>query len=227
MIGASVGLMRRKQQVIMQHKLSLALVLVIIGLLITAPTVHANTYAGISGGITNANYNSNDLVNDLPNYTLANVSVDDKDKGWKIFSGYQFTPNLAVEASYVDLGEINSEFNATILPDTLQTLLGDAADIHPYMATGFTVAALISVDISQSGSVFGKVGLFNWDAEGNVEETASGQSVKFDDSGNDLVYGLGVKFDMNRQWSLLAEWEMYNADRNDIQFYSIGVKYHF
>ena len=227
MIGSGVFLMRKNKRVMVQQASSIGLAILLIGLLAAAPMARADIYVGASGGVTNANYNATDLVNALPSYPLNDVSVDDTDNGWKVFVGYEFTANLGVEVAYVDLGEVTSEFGATIAPADLQPLLSDAAAIHPYMLTGATLAGVGSIDITPSFAVFGKVGAFVWDAEGDVKEIGSGQLVDFDDSGTDLMYGLGVKLDINPQVTMRAEWERYNADRNDMNFYSIGVEYRF
>src|SRR5438128_2401629 len=39
------------------------------------------------------------------NGTPAGLSCDQKDTGWKLFGGYQFTPHWGAEAMYVDLGK--------------------------------------------------------------------------------------------------------------------------
>lgn len=226
-IGSAFLLLRRTKRAIGEQAKTFGLAILVVGLLVGAPMVHAETYAGASGGVTNANYNADDLVNNLPNYTLTNVNIDDTDNGWKVFGGYKFTSNLGIEAAYVDLGEVSSEFNATIAPSELQPLLADAAAIHPYMLTGFTLAGLGSVDVTPSLSVFGKVGIFVWDAEGDVREIESGELAEFDDNGTDLTFGLGAKFEINPQMGVRAEWERYNADRNDMNFFSIGIEYHF
>lgn len=44
------------------------------------------------------------------NYTSsANIytSDDDRDHGYKLFDGYQFNPNFALESGYFDLGDFN------------------------------------------------------------------------------------------------------------------------
>jgi uncharacterized repeat protein (TIGR01451 family) len=227
MIGSGVLLMRRKKRAMAQQASTFGVAIVAIGLLVGTPAVHANSYVGISAGVSNANYTANDLVTALPSYTLNNVSVDDTDNGWKIYAGYEFTANIAVEVGYVDLGEVNSEFGATIAPANLQTLLADAAAIHPYMISGLTLAGVGSFDVTQTISVFGKIGVYDWDAEGNVKEIGSGQLAKIDESGTDFMLGLGIKFDLYSQFSVRAEWERYNNDRNDMNFYSVGIEYRF
>ncbi len=42
--------------------------------------------------------------------------LDETDDGLKLFAGYRFHPNLAVEAAFVDLGE----FDVLIFPDALE-----------------------------------------------------------------------------------------------------------
>lgn len=227
MIGTGILLLRRKKRAMTEHATTFGLAILVVGLLAGPSMVRADTYAGVSGGVTNANYTANDLVNSLPSYTLNNVSIDDTDNGWKVFGGYEFTSNLGIEAAYVDLGEVRSEFNALIMPADLQSLLADAAAIHPYMLTGFTLAAVGSVDVTPAISVFGKVGMFVWDAEGDVRETQSGELAEIDDDGTDLMFGVGAKFAINPQIGVRAEWERYNADRNDMNFYSIGIEYRF
>ena len=54
-------------------------------------------YAGLSLGQSSMT----DACTGLP----AGVSCDDKDSAWKIFGGYQFSRNFALELGYANLGE--------------------------------------------------------------------------------------------------------------------------
>jgi OmpA-OmpF porin, OOP family len=44
-------------------------------------------------------------VNDIPGVT-ASFDMEDSDTAVKLFAGFNFNPNFAVEFGYVDLGEI-------------------------------------------------------------------------------------------------------------------------
>ena len=227
LIATGGVLLMRSKKMKLQPAPTLAVAIVAVGLLMGTPIAHAQIYVGASGGATNAGYSKTDFVNNMPNFTLTNVSLDDTDNGWKVYGGYQFTSNLALEAAYVDLGAVNTEFDATIVPEDLQALLDDAAAIHPYMTSGIAIAGVGSIGLSQTVAIFGKVGIFDWDAEGYVKEISTGTLTDIDDSGTDAMYGVGIQFDINPQMSIRAEWEKYKADRNDVNFTSIGLQYRF
>ena len=71
----------------------------------------------------------------------AGAACDDKDTGFKLFGGYQVTPNWAVEATYMDMGK--AEATAAGVAATLKT-------------AGWGVAAVGTVPVNETVSVFGK-----------------------------------------------------------------------
>ena len=154
-----------------QHKAAMSALVVAGAAMAASPLANAANpiYVGISGGLAHASYSATDLVNALPSYPITNVSVDDSDFGWKLFAGYQFHPNFAVEVAHVDLGEITTAYRAAAIPDVPQ-LLADTAAIHPYMAAGFSLAGVASYNINPKASVMGKAGLFKWDADVDITE---------------------------------------------------------
>lgn len=227
MSGLGTLLARRRRAMRKYNKAAMGALVVAGAAMATSPVVNAASpyYVGVSGGISQADYSATDLVNALPAYTLSNVNVDDSDVGWKVFGGWQFHPNFAVEAAYVDLGEIKTSFGATV-PDVPQ-LLADTAAIHPYMASGFTLAGVGSYNFNPNVSVMGKVGLFNWDAEVDITEVNSGQKARVDQSGTDLMFGLGAKYLVTPQWGVRAEWESYDLDWDRVDFFSLGAELRF
>jgi hypothetical protein len=136
-------------------------------------------------------------------------TFDENDTAWKIFGGYSWvlakTFGLSIEGSYVNFGKPSQDTN-----------LGQI-ELKPTALDLFGVA---SVDIGPVG-LFGKVGYAWWD----VDVSLGGDG--FSDDGNDVVYGLGARFNL---WSLQfrAEYEIYDiSDIEDLTMWSIGAAWTF
>src|SRR5258705_4522650 len=55
-------------------------------------------------------------------FTSASTSKDDTDVGFKLFGGYRFHPNFAIEAGYFNLGK----FNFTTVTNPAAIITGEA-----------------------------------------------------------------------------------------------------
>jgi OOP family OmpA-OmpF porin len=166
---------------------------------ITTPALAKDTgaYAGGSIGLT-----SIDICSELN--ALGATSCDDEDTGLKVFGGYKFNRNLAVEGGYVDFGEISASAGTSTVRVSSDALFAAAVGILP---------------VSGQFSVFGKVGLFMWDLTG----TGTGIGTISDD-GTDVFIGLGLNFDITQQFAVRAEWESYD---DEMTMLSAGVQYNF
>ena len=135
------------------------------------------------------------------------ITCDNKDTAFRIFGGYQFHPNIAVELGWADLGKATaSGFGVTATAE----------------ASAFDLVGVLSWPIGNAFSIYGKVGLYHGEAEGGG--IAGGAS----DSVTDLTYGLGAQFNLGRNVGLRAEWQRYNDfSGSDIDVLSIGVLYRF
>lgn len=187
-------------------------------------------YAGGSIGWSDAGYSNGELVSDLAarGWTINTPSVDDTDTMWKIYGGFAFSPYLAAEIAYVDLGEVVTEFGASIPPNQIDALLRDTLRVHPYLGDGWVVAGVASWPLgNESFVVYGRAGLFAWEADIDVS-VISGATGKVSDreSGTDFMYGAGVEWRINPAWSVTAEWERYKL--NDwVDAPSIGLRFRF
>jgi len=130
--------------------------------------------------------------------------LDDDDTGGKVFAGYNFNDYFAVEASYYDFGDTEQGANRL------------AVD-------GFGIAAVGKLPVSDSVSLFAKVGAHDWDAEANGP-IATRLS---DDSDSDVFYGVGVQYDLGFNLSLRGEVERYEVDDFDFDVATIGISYNF
>lgn len=160
---------------------------------LVAISAHAESpYVG--GSLGSSHYKGSDI---------GGLSTDRSSTGGKLYGGYGFTPNLAVEAGYADVGKASSA----------------AGDVK---GKGVFVDLVGKVPISESFSALGRVGAFNGKAS-----TSGGVSER----GTQAKYGLGVQWDMNKQTGIRGEWERYKfkafGNNADADLYTVGVNYKF
>ncbi len=142
------------------------------------------------------------------------ITCDDKDTAWKLFGGYQFNKNLGVEAGYVNFGKVGGT-----------DVIFGTFEIKP---TGFEVLAVGTLPINPQFDVYGKLGLFSWDLD------ASDAFGKISESGTDLTFGIGVKYNFAKNVGIRLEWQRYNDIGNesttgtsDSDFIGVGLVFKF
>ncbi len=130
------------------------------------------------------------------------INCDDSDMGWKIYAGYDYSERLAFEVGYVSLGEMRSNAKSTEI-------------------TGYEVAAVGKVPLNDSIGLFGKAGMFRWDAEnGNDSRSAT-----------DIMFGAGVNYKLSDNMAFRAEWERFNDietqsdNTSDVDMISAGITF--
>ena len=132
-------------------------------------------------------------------------NFDDDDMGFKIFGGYNFgfipLLDLAVEGSYVDFGQASSS-----------GIINQEVDV-----SGWDVFGLAALNLGPIG-VFGKVGQIWWNSDSNINA--------LDDSGNDMAYGIGVRFQIG-SFGIRGEYEYFDLDFGDVGMFSAGVSWTF
>jgi OOP family OmpA-OmpF porin len=153
-------------------------------------------YAG--GAITQARF-------DDDNFSLSDV--DDEDNSWKIIGGYRFHENFAVEANYVDFGELSA-----------QQLTGNA----PFTAEarGITAFAVGLIPVPYV-DLFAKVGA------ARIDTKTRGLLSDFDDDTTEFAYGAGAQWRW-RNLAVRAEYEKFDTDIiGDLDLISVGATYTF
>jgi OOP family OmpA-OmpF porin len=170
----------------------------------------ASAQAFIGGSI-----GQSDIEDDVAGSLITSGSVDGKDTGWKVFGGYMFNRHFGVEAAYVDLGEASYSGDFNGAPVT-----GGKVEIN-----GFNVAAIGSYPINEQFSIFGKIGLFMWDAE--ASDTTGGVPFSAKDDGSDISFGFGVGYSFTKNLGVRAEWERFKTDDADADLISIGLVWRF
>ena len=147
---------------------------------------------------------------------IAGVSCDDSDTAWRIFGGYQFNKNLAVELGYSALGEASISGG------------GITATVE---AKAWDLVAVGILPITAQFSVFGKLGMYMADSElSSNTPLIPGAS----DSNTDITYGIGLQYDFNKSLGVRAEYQQYKkvgsddvGGDGDVDVMSVGVVFRF
>lgn len=180
-------------------------------------------YIGGNIGQSRAKIDDARIINQLPG--TASISDDNSDTAFKLFGGYQFNKNFAVEGGYFNLGKFG--YAATTVPPG--TLNGDIK------LQGLNIDAVGMLPLANKFSVFGRLGLIYAQAKDNFSGTGTvGVPANPSPSKSALKYkaGLGVQYDFNRSLGMRLEAERYRVDdaignNGDINMYSIGLVYRF
>lgn len=128
-----------------------------------------------------------------PAGSVPGATCEDKDTTWKIFGGYQFNSYLGYE-----LGLVNLQERPASLPG-----IGPL----PARLRVFEVSVVGTIPVSRSFSLYGKAGIFHWDADYQLPPGFTGPA---DANGSDYTYGLGVKYNFTRSFALRLEWQRYD-----------------
>jgi OmpA-OmpF porin, OOP family len=140
------------------------------------------------------------------------IDCDKKDTSFRIFGGYQFTPNIAAELGYTDLGKLKVDLGPF-----------GSGDVS---ATAWDLSGVFTWPIANQFGVFGRIGFARVEAKpggvlGGDSETKTG-----------LTWGLGGSYDFNRNLGLRLEFQRFRADAGggdtaDIDNLSLGVVWRF
>lgn len=135
-------------------------------------------------------------------------SLEDSDMAWSIFGGYRFSPYLAVEAGYSDLGTAEYRSSGTI--DVLGVQVPANFDID-FETNGFTVAGIGTAPLGDMFDVHARLGMFFADSEVGLSSTVADVSVgdSLSASSQELFYGVGAAMDFGANWSLSLDWQQY------------------
>jgi len=137
------------------------------------------------------------------------ASCEDSGTGFRAYTGGQFSRIFGVEVSYVQFLGVDR----------------NGGDVR---AKGVNLGLVGNLPISDQLNIFGKVGaIYGW--------TRTGSSIPGVPTGDkndvDWSYGAGAQFDVNREWGLRADWDVYRmgfaAGRSNASLFSLGAVYKF
>ncbi len=123
----------------------------------------------------------------------------------KIFGGLAYNTFSGFEVSYAYLGNFaNSQIQQ-----------------H---ATALNLVAF--VPITKNIRLVAKGGIYYYQLD--VSTTNTGTSINVSENGNELTYGLGLKYNFDYRNAIRGEWERYsNLGGGDVDMYSLSYSYRF
>jgi OOP family OmpA-OmpF porin len=190
-----------------------------------AGSVHAQDtsypYFGLSAGQSHSQLNAADTTNSLlgagKNATLQ--WQEQQDTAYKLFGGYQFNRNIAIEAGYFNLGKFTFH----------NTAPGGALD-GTYEVEGLNLDLIGTLPISERFSAFGRLGAQYANTRDAFTGTGTlapglGSSSKRD---TNLKVGVGLQYDLTPSMQLRGEAERYRINdgfdnRGDVNVFSLSL----
>lgn len=139
--------------------------------------------------------------------------VDDNGGSFSLGAGFTFSQHFAIEVAYQDFG---SQYGETDCPPFYACLVIPVTTQADMTAVSLSVTGGLALSDSLDG--YGRVGFARWDL------SFDGISAAFDDSGEDLLYGAGLRWTLDDRWKIFAEYARVDLDLDTA---SLGVNYRF
>jgi OmpA-OmpF porin, OOP family len=209
----------------------IAAALVVTGGLLAGPAVAADQggYVGFAIGQSRAKVDQGEIDSSLASIGLgSSTSVDDTDIGFKVYAGYQFNKNFAIEGGYTDFGKSTSH--------SVITSGGSGTADGEWKAWSIDLSALGILPLNEKFSLFGRGGLSLWNLDFTLTANGPGGTASASESksGVSPLLGIGATYSFTQQLALRAELERHfsvgdsdTTGKSDIDLISIGLQFRF
>ncbi|MDO9146529.1 MAG: OmpA family protein [Hydrogenophaga sp.] len=162
-------------------------------------------YGGVSVGQSRTQTDAAGLSTGLvPGVGVINSTTDKKDTAYKLFGGYQFNRNIALEGGYFDLGK--NSFSSNIVNGTQAGTLAGESKVR-----GLNLDLVGTLPFTERFSALARVGVQHAWSKSTASGTGAGAGVatssKRDDSG--VKVGLGLQYEVSPAVWIRGEVERY------------------
>jgi OmpA-OmpF porin, OOP family len=161
-------------------------------------------YVGASAG-------KSDIDSSVADGLITSGTVDGKDSGTKLYGGYRFGRNLAVELAWVDLGgaDYSGSFFAT-------PVTGGRVKV-----SGLNSSIVGIFPATSQFELFAKAGIYSWEA--NASDTTGGAPFSGKINGSNASFGLGASYYFSKNVGARLEWEHFELDPGSAALLSAGL----
>ncbi len=186
-------------------------------------------YFGGNVGEAKTDINTDTVVSRQTAAGFTNIIVDAKEDktGYKLFTGYQFGPNFAIEGGYFDLGEFSYR---SFMRNPAWAVYTGASTVR-----GVNLDFLGFLPLGEKLSAFGRVGVTRTEVKDKYRGYGAIAVNPFNTKSYDHShkYGAGLQYDFTDNFAMRLEVERYDIDKDamfmggDVDLYSVGVVYRF
>lgn len=183
-------------------------------------------YLGAGAGSAQATVADKEIIADLENsgYEVTNFSTDERDLGYKLFAGYQFNDNFALEGGYFNLGSF--DYKASTIPTGSQ--MGELD------FSGWNLDLLGILPMTERSSLFARIGAHRGKASVDYFGTGAVNILtpSYEKSSTDYKFGIGYQYYATERFTVRLEAERYRMDdavenHGDIDLFSLNFMYRF
>jgi hypothetical protein len=138
---------------------------------------------------------------------MGRTVLDDSDQAFKVFGGYRYNKNIAVEVSYANLGDL----------EVSDVSLGGVRS----ETSGYSLSAVGLLPVTEQIDLFAKAGAFIWSVDGY-----SNAARMRGNDGSDMTYGIGAAYTFGVT-TLRAEVERFEIGSSNLDMVSAGLSLNF
>ncbi len=143
-------------------------------------------------------------------YQLETQDFDETAPIMKITGGYNFTENVALEASFTNL------FEASEVVDGINVDIDGRA---------WDLSTRLSYPLSNRFSPYARLGWSYVDL--NARATDDGEVVRFNNYDDGFAWAVGVGVDVGKRFSIDGEYSRTEIDEGDLDYASLNLNYRF
>jgi opacity protein-like surface antigen len=212
---------------------SVAMLSMAISLAVTATTAQAqsseqNIYVGAGLSINRSSHLGSKIDGALGAQGISSSSsATASSTNPNLRLGYQINPNWAVEASYDRIGNLAAQ--STVSQPSADTANGN------WNARGYGLHVLGIVPVDQKFSVYGRIGVEQWNTHLSLASTTGGTTQLSNTSSNtSLAVGAGTSYKLSKTLDLTGEFTRYTAvgamtttGQEPVNQFSAGLRLHF
>jgi large repetitive protein len=201
---------------------SVAVVALMLLAITTSFSARANWSVESLYGRSQAKLSANAINAQLPAGTDV-LQYDDRGRSWALGLNYHFTPRLAVQAQYVDLGESSLTLRADTL--TPAAFYQAVQKIGPMQAEGIRSGLAYQFWQQNNWSAGVHAGVFIWKSDST--SAAGDTAVRYQADDTDAYWGLSASYALDQHVALKTGFSRYQLDGNKVDNLLVGISLAF